>query len=89
MTTHARTNRVAEPSVSVGLLTKTGFGTALLSAVLAVIDAVAGDAIDSDTRLLIGTAVASIIATVLARAYQAGKLYASQHGVNLPDQPLR
>jgi hypothetical protein len=76
-------------SVPVGLLTKTGLGTALLMAVLAVVDAVVGDTIDADTRLLIASAVASTIATVLARAYQAGKLLAAKHGVELPDQPLR
>ncbi len=81
-----------EPSpsrVDVGLATKTGLGTALLMALLALIDAVAGEAIDGDTRLLIASAVASVIATVLSRGYQAGKLIAAKHGIELPDQPLR
>lgn len=89
MTTHVGSRSVAPKEVPVGLLTKTGLGTALLMAVLAVIDSIAGNNIDSDTRLMIGTSVASIIATVLARAYQAGKLLAAEHGIDLPDQPLR
>lgn len=91
MSTHVSSTRSSNlpDSVPVGLLTQTGLGTALLMAVLAVIDAISGDVIDSDTRLLIGTSVASVIATILARGYQAGKLYAAKHNINLPDQPLR
>jgi hypothetical protein len=74
---------------SIGLLTKTGFGTAIVMAVLALIDAIVGDSIDADTRLLIATSVASVIATILARGYQAGQLIAAKYGVKLPDQPLR
>jgi hypothetical protein len=94
MSTHvsSRSLDTVEPRpsrVGVGLLTKSGFGTAILMAVLAAIDAVAGDSIDADTRFLIGSAVATIIATILARGYQAGKLIAAKHGIDLPDQPLR
>jgi len=91
MTTHV-SSRDPEPSpqfVDVGLLTKTGFGSALLMAVLAVVDAVAGETIDGDTRMLIGSAVASVVATILARGYQAGKLIAAKHHIDLPDRPLR
>lgn len=70
-------------SVPVGLGTQAGFGAAILAAVLALIDAIAGDNIDSDTKFLIGAAVASTIATVLSRGYQAGKLYAARRGIDL------
>lgn len=86
------TLRGSEPSplkVDVGLLTKTGLGSALLLSVLAALDAIIGDNIDADTRLLIGSAVASTIATILSRGYQAGKLIAAKHNITLPDQPLR
>jgi hypothetical protein len=94
MSTHVSSHSLdtVEPRpsrVDVGLLTKSGFGTAILMAVLAVIDALAGESIDADTRFLIGSAVASVIATIFARGYQAGKLIATKHGVDLPDQPLR
>lgn len=94
MSTHIGAQGVDNPEpspsrVDVGLLTKTGFGTALLMLVLAGIDAIAGDSIDADTRLLIATGVASMIATILGRAYQAGKLIAAKHGIDLPNQPLR
>ncbi|MGG6498536.1 UNVERIFIED_CONTAM: hypothetical protein NY603_36975, partial [Bacteroidetes bacterium 56_B9] len=64
MTTHMGpplTNPEPSPSkVDVGLLTQTGLGTALLMGVLALLDAIIGDnGIDADTRLLIGSAVAS------------------------------
>ncbi len=81
-----------EPSparVDVGLLTKTGMGTALLMAVLAGTDLVIGESFDEDTRMLLASGIASMIATILARGYQAGKLIAAKHGVDLPDQPLR
>ena len=45
--------------VDVGLLTKTGLGTALLMAILAVVDVIVGDTFDSDTRMLIASGVAS------------------------------
>jgi len=73
------TPRSNSNDVSVGLLTKTGLGMTLLMLVGALVDMVLGDSFDNDTRLLITAAVASAIATVLARAYQAGKLYAAQH----------
>lgn len=90
MSTHVSTTRGEHPNrVSVGLLTQTGLGTSLAMFVSAIIDALAGGAIDSDTRLLIASGVATVIATIFARAYQAGKLIAARHGINLPDQPLR
>lgn len=71
----------AEPRV--GIATKTTLGAAVLAAVLALIDAVAGDTIDSDTKLLIGSSVALVIANALSRGYQAGKLYAAKRGIEL------
>jgi hypothetical protein len=81
-----------EPSpltVDVGLLTKTGLGTTLLMFISAVVDVIAGDNFDSDTRSLIAAGIATAVATILARGYQAGKLIAAKHNISLPDQPLR
>lgn len=91
MSTHVSATRRVDPPdrVSVGLLTQTGLGTSLVMFVSAIIDAIAGDVIDSDTRLLIAGGIATVIATIFARAYQAGKLIAARHGIDLPDQPLR
>lgn len=90
MSTHIGTQVETVPAkVSVGLATHTGLGTALLMALLAGIDAVAGEKIDDDTRMLLALGVASAIATVLSRGYQAAKLYAAQRGIDLPDRPLR
>lgn len=99
MTTHirsggedvpARSRSAALPnSVPVGLLTQTGLGTTLLMFVSAVIDLVGGDSFDADTRTLLSLGVATAIATILARGYQAGKLYAAKRGIDLPDKPLR
>jgi hypothetical protein len=77
------------PTVPVGLATQTGLGAALLAAVLAAIQAVAGGVIDGDTKFLIASAVVSLVATVVSRGYQAAKLYAAHYGVTLPDRPLR
>lgn len=76
-------------SVDVGLLTKTGLGTTLLMFVGALVDLVGGETFDSDTRTLIAAGIATTIATILARGYQAGKLIAAKHNITLPDQPLR
>lgn len=86
-----RTTSVSNPSqgVSVGLLTKTGLGITLMSFVGAIVDLAAGNTFDADTRTLITGGVASAIATILARGYQAGQKIAHQHGIDLPDQPLR
>jgi len=81
-----------EPSpfkVDVGLLTKTGLGTSLLMFISALVDVIAGDNFDSDTRSLIAGGIATVVATILARGYQAGKLIAAKHNITLPDQPLR
>lgn len=81
-----------EPSparVDVGLLTKTGLGTTLLMFIGAVIDLIAGDTFDADTRALLAAGIATAVATILARGYQAGKLIAAKHDITLPDQPLR
>lgn len=76
-------------SVDVGLLTKTGLGTTLVMFVGALVDMIAGDNFDSDTRSLIAAGIATAVATILARGYQAGKLIAAKHNITLPDQPLR
>ena len=94
MTTHARSQALGDPEpspqfVDVGLLTKTGLGTTLLMWVLSLVDAIAGETIDADTRMLIAAGVASAIGTILARGYQAGKLIAAKHNIDLPDRPLR
>lgn len=94
MSTHINSHNLDNPEpspsrVDVGLLTKTGFGTALVMAILALLDLVLGDSFDQDTRMLLASGIASVIATILARGYQAGKLIAAKHGVDLPDQPLR
>lgn len=95
MTTHVRAGGDIPPrstldSVPVRLGTQTGLGTALLMFILSGIDAIAGERIDADTRMLVALGVASVIATVLSRGYQAARLYAAQKtGINLPDQPLR
>lgn len=61
-----------------GVASKTGLGATVLLAVLAAIDALAGDVIDNDTKFLIGSAVATTIVTVGGRMYQQGKLYAAR-----------
>jgi len=81
-----------EPSparVDVGLLTKTGLGTSLLMFVGMVVDLIVGDTFDADTRSLLAAGIATAVATILARGYQAGKLIAAKHNVTLPDEPLR
>jgi hypothetical protein len=84
------TNPVPRPaSIGVGLLTKTGLGTTLLMFVSAVVDLIAGDTFDADTRALLAAGVATAVATILARGYQAGQLIAAKHNITLPDQPLR
>lgn len=90
MTTHVSSSRAGRKNgVSVGLLTQTGLGTTLLMFLSALIDSIVGDAFDADTRFLIASGIATAVATILARGYQAGKLLAAQHGIDLPDQPLR
>ncbi len=54
-----------------------------------VVDLIAGDSFDSDTRSLLALGIATAIATILARGYQAGKLIAAKYNIKLPDQPLR
>lgn len=75
--------------VPVGLLTKTGLGTTLVMFIGAIVDLIAGDTFDADTRALLAAGIATAVATILSRGYQAGRLYAAQHGVELPNQPLR
>jgi hypothetical protein len=92
MTTHVsapRTRSVSPDGVPVGLLTQTGLGTSLLMFIGAIIDLIVGDTFDADTRSLLAAGIATAVATILARGYQAGQLYAKQHGIELPDQPLR
>lgn len=90
MTTYHDSTRSAVPSsVPIGLLTQTGLGTTLVMFIGAVIDLIVGDTFDADTRSLLAAGIATAVATILARGYQAGKLYAAQHGVVLPDEPLR
>jgi|tagenome__1003787_1003787.scaffolds.fasta_scaffold20845813_2 hypothetical protein len=90
MTTYHDSTRSAVPSgVPIGLLTQTGLGTTLVMFIGAVIDLIVGDTFDADTRALLAAGIATAVATILARGYQAGKLYAAQHGVVLPDEPLR
>ena len=94
MTTYQTPSSVAnaEPSparVDVGILTKTGLGTTLVMFVGALVDLIAGDTFDSDTRALLAAGIATAVATILARGYQAGQLIAAKHHITLPDQPLR
>jgi len=81
--------RPVPTKIEVGLLTKTGLGTTLLMFVSALVDLIAGDSFDSDTRSLLALGIATAIATILARGYQAGKLIAAKYHITLPDQPLR
>lgn len=93
MTTHASSGssrpRKLPASVPVGLLTQTGLGTTLLMFVSAIVDMITGDSFDADTRFLIASGIATAVATILARGYQAGKVYAAKYNIDLPDQPLR
>jgi hypothetical protein len=57
--------------VPVGLGTKAGLGTGFALFVAAAVDAVAGEVIDADTRLLIVTATVSTVATIVGRMLQA------------------
>jgi hypothetical protein len=90
MTTHGSTSALSttgDDRPAVGLGSKVGLGSAVLLAVLAAIDAIAGDKIDSDTKFLVGSSVAATITTVLGRMYQQAMLYlaksrtASEHGL--------
>jgi hypothetical protein len=92
MTTHVgseTTNLEPSPSkVDVGLLTKTGLGATVVMWLGALVDAIAGETVDADTRTLIVTGVIALVSVVLSRGYQAGKLIAAKHGVDLPVDPL-
>lgn len=72
----------------IGLGTVAGFGTGSTSLVAALVDAIVGGGIDSDTRTLIVSGLAAIVLTALGRMYQAGQKYAAGHGVALPDIAL-
>jgi hypothetical protein len=80
-----------EPSpsrVDVGLLTKTGLGATVVMWLGALVDAIAGETVDADTRTLIVTGVVALFGVIISRGYQAGQLIASKHGVDLPRDPL-
>jgi hypothetical protein len=72
----------------VGLGTVSGYSAGVLALVGAVVDAIAGENIDADTRTLLVTGIAAVVFTSLGRMYQAGKKYAAAHGVTLPDSPF-
>lgn len=92
MTTHVGSsvdNPEPSPSrVDVGLLTQTGLGSTVLLWIGALVDAIAGETVDADTRTLIISGVVALVGVILSRGYQAGKLIAAKHGVDLPSDPL-
>jgi putative exporter of polyketide antibiotics len=93
MTTHVSARSVSNPEpspsrVDVGLLTHTGIGATLLLWVGALVDAIAGSGLDSDTRTMIVSGAVTLVSVILSRGYQAGKLIAAKHGIDLPDDPL-
>jgi hypothetical protein len=72
------------PVVPWGPGSSIGVGSGVLSLVAALVDAVAGEGVDADTRTLIISGVAALVLTSLGRMFQAGLAYLKGHGVNVP-----
>lgn len=69
--------QLVDTDPSTGLGTKAGFGAAVLSLVLALLDAIVGNKVDADTKLFFATGIASVLVTVAGRMYQAAKAKAA------------
>lgn len=72
------------PVVPWGPGSSIGVGSGVLALVGALVDAIAGEGVDADTRALIVSGVAALVLTALGRMFQAGMAYLSRHGVNVP-----
>lgn len=75
------------PIVPWGPGSSIGVGAGVLSLVTALVDAIAGEGVDADTRTLIISGVAALVLTALGRMFQAGMAFLSNHGLPVPMPP--